>query len=214
MTLRPSTMTFDNLQAYVKRTFGDESGVQLENADIVRWANEGIRNIAVINRLLRTKSTSAAVIGQWEYTFPDSSIQQVHSVHINGSPIIAVDFAQAEENFLSGDPDHTEAGTPLFWWNWGDTFTLWPKPTAADTITLFFTRNPILVTGLPGDVLDVPDKHYQTLVDFVLWKCYEMDEDWQAAQVKEAQYRAALMEQKDDEMQAQDLTFPVVREVW
>lgn len=214
MPIRPSTRTYADLKQMVKRTFGDESGVQLEDADILRWANEATQNIAVLNRLLREKATTPIVVGTFDYTFPTQNISQVNSLHVNGRRAEPVEFQDAETTFLMTDPDHEAVGTPLYWWFWADVLTLWPKPDADGTLTLYYTRNPVLLTGLDTEYIDVPDKHYQTVVDYVLWRAYEMDEDWQAAQAKEAQYRSNLVEQKEDEFVTADLAYPVIREVW
>lgn len=214
MPIRPSTRTYADLKQMVKRTFGDESGVQLEDADILRWANEATQNIAVINRLLREKGTAPLVVGTYDYEFPTQSIAQVNSLHVDGRRIEPVEFQDAEMSFLMTDPLHEAVGTPQYWWFWADVISLWPKPDVAGTITLYYTRNPVLLTGLENDFIDVPDKHYQTVVDYVLWRAYEMDEDWQAAQAKETQYRASLTEQKEDEFVTADLAYPTIREVW
>ena len=214
MPIRPSTRTYGDLKIMVKRTFGDESGVQLEDADILRWANEATQAIAVLNRLLREKATTPSVLGQFDYEFPAQNIAQINSLHHNGQPLHPIEFQDAEQSLLMSDPDHTATGLPIYWWVWAETLSLWPKPDAAGTLTLYYTRNPVLLTGSDSQFIDVPDKHYQTVVDYVLWRAYEMDEDWQAAQAKESQYRSNLVEQKEDEFVTADLAFPVIREVW
>jgi hypothetical protein len=214
MPIRPSTRTYADLKIMVKRVFGDESGVQLEDADILRWATEAQQAIANYNRLLRVKSTTVSSVGVYDLTFPAENIAQINSLHLNGVPLQPVDFQDAEQSFLANDPDHAEVGTPLYWWSWGETVSVWPKPDTAGMYTLYYTRNPSILTGSDLQTLDVPDKHYQTVVDYVLWRAYEMDEDWQAANAKETQYRGALAEQKEEEFVTADLSYPIVREVW
>lgn len=63
MTLRPNTKTFQNLLTEVKRLFGDESGVQLEDADIQRWANEAQMEIVNTNGAIKAKSSMPSVAG-------------------------------------------------------------------------------------------------------------------------------------------------------
>jgi hypothetical protein len=46
MTYSNPTKTVGQIYDYVKRAFGDESGVQLTNADIVRWINDAQNEIA------------------------------------------------------------------------------------------------------------------------------------------------------------------------
>jgi hypothetical protein len=196
----------------VKRRFGDESGVQLEDADILRWANDGQQQIVTENKVLRAKGTLATVVGTAEYTFPAESIFSVNSIHHDGIPMRNITLQEAEETILSSD-GASETGTPVVWWLWDETFTIWPTPEAAGTLTLYFTRYPTELTGDPNQVLDVSDKYYPALVSFVLQQAYEMDEDWQASQAKEAQFKTALAEQREEDFLASDNYYPTVNEV-
>ena len=81
-------------------------------------------------------------------------------------------------------------------------------------LTLYFTAYATELTGDTSQSLDVADKFYNAVVDFVLMKCYEMDEDMQASQMAEQRFRAALENQMEDERQAQHMTYPVVIETW
>jgi len=59
----------------VQRQFGDESGVQLENTDIIRWINDAQDVIVAKNKVLKAKSTTAAVADHSRFTrafFTDS----------------------------------------------------------------------------------------------------------------------------------------------
>jgi len=70
------------------------------------------------------------------------------------------------------------------------------------------------LTGDTTQFLDVPDRFYNAVVDYVMSKVYEMDEDMQASQMAEQRFRAALENQMEDERQAQHLTYPVIIETW
>lgn len=213
MTLRPSTRTYQTLLSDVKRRFGDESGVQLEDADILRWANDGQQQIVTENKVLRAKGTQASTPGQFDYTFPSDSIFAVTSLHYDGVPLRNLTFPEAEQSIIPTDPSREQSGTPICWWSWGETFTLWPTPDTAGTITLYYTRYPTALSGDPNQILDISDKYYSALVSYVLQQAYEMDEDWQASQAKEAQFKTALAEQREEDFLASDDFYPTVTEV-
>lgn len=197
----------------VKRRFGDESGVQLENADILRWANDGQQQIVTENKVLRSKATTPIVIGTYDYTFPSTDIHSVTSIHVDGTPLRNIPFEDAEQTIMVSDPTRTQSGTPLLWFLWDETFTLWPTPDSAGTITIYFTRPPVPLTGNPDQILDISDKYYPALVNYVLQQAHEMDEDWPAAQAKEAQFKTALAEQREEDFLAADNFYPIVTEV-
>lgn len=213
MTVRPSTRTYGTLMMDVKRRFGDESGVQLEDSDILRWANDGQQQIVTENRVLRARGTLNTVIGTYDYDFPSDSIHSIISLHHNGIPLRSLTFQEAENSIIASDPNREQFGTPVAWWFWGDTFTVWPTPDSTGTLTLYYTRNPEPLTGDPSQLLDISDKYYSALVNYVLQNAYEMDEDWQAAQAKEMQFKTALAEQREEDFQNSDDFYPVVTEV-
>lgn len=214
MPLRPSTKTFGELAQDVKRIFGDESGVQLDNADIQRWANSAQMEIVNNNTAIKAKATLPTVVGQTVYDFPDVKIQQIEALHFDNVRLESVPFAEAERYIISTDPDHIEQGTPAFWYEWDGELSLWPKPDAVGTLTLYYSAYPEELTGITTQTLGVPDKFYNAIVDFVLAKCYEMDEDMNNAQLAENRFRAAVEAQVGDERQAQHMTYPVIQEIW
>lgn len=208
MTLRPSTRSYGQVKRAVKRTFGDEAGVQVEDADILQWANDAQQAINTKNKIFKAKSTSTSVPGQGSYVFPVELIQQVESITYDGYPLTPTEMVIAQEKFSDAK------GSPTAWCEWAGQFVLFPAPDAEKEIALFYTRYPTPLSGADEELLDVPDKYFQTVVDYVLWKCYEMDEDWNGAQLKENHFRGALEEQAEEEREVGHMTYPTITEVW
>lgn len=208
MAYGPSTRTVNDVMRAVKRTFGDESGVQLEDADIFMWVNDAQEEIVKRNKIIKTTATATAIAGQADYTFPTEDILQIESLHVDGQKLQNMPFAQADEDFINKD-NAAESGTPVLWWEWGGTFTLWPAPSSALTIKLFYTKKPARITA-STDLLSVPDKYYRQVVDYVLQQAYEMDEDWQASQVKAQQFDSGLLDMAEEERTAQQMTYPTI----
>lgn len=213
MPLRPTTYTFADLRQNVKRLFGDESGVQLDDTDIVRWANEGQQAIVARNRILRSKSSSTTTAGTDTYTFPDSDIYEVSSIEIEGQLVPHISIEDAELRIMRVDPNKEQSGRPEYWYLWDDEFTLWPVPDASYDLTLRYVRLPNKLTGSASESLDVPDKYYSALVDYVMAKCYEMDEAFDASGAKMQSFEAHLSIHGEEERNAQEMRHPVIREV-
>lgn len=214
MALTNPTKTFAELAANVKRLFGDESGVQLADSDIVRWANEAQMEIANSNKAIKVKSNTVSVVDQSTYSFPSMRILQIESLHYNGRMIPNMPFASAETKIFEHDPDQEQRGTPELWYEWGGEFTLWPKPDAAGTLTLYYTAAPEPLTGAPGELLGLPDKFYNAIVQYVLSQAYTMDEDYQASQLAEGRFKTAIDPMAEEDRQAANMTYPIIQEVW
>lgn len=214
MSLRPSTKKFSDVTQYVKRQFGDEAGVQIEDADIARWVNQAQQEIVNVNKAIKAKASMPSVVGQASYTFPDIKIQQIESLHYDNARLENMPFAEAERWILSQDPSQTEQGTPLFWYEWAGDLSLWPKPDSERQITLYFTAYPVDMTGALDQAISVPDKFFNAVLDYAMMKAYELDEDMQASQMAEQRFRAAIESQVEDERQSQNMTYPVILETW
>lgn len=204
-----STKTVQNVADYVKRQFGDESGVQITDQDIIRWVNAGQYEIFRRNEPVKSLGSADIVVGQHTYTFPPD-VLKVQSILVNGVPVSPRSYQDAEEYILDNDPNRIQTGQPQMWWEWGGSFTLWPTPDADSVggITIRYIKAPTSVDALT-DVLAVPDTLFNRLVEFVMGQAYELDENWAAADNKAAQFSQNLDSQAGDH-NTQFNTYPVI----
>lgn len=209
MTINAATRVVSDVITAVKRQFGDEAGVQLSDSDIIRWINDAQDVIVSKNKVLKSKSTSAAVSGQASYTFPSDNIYQVESLHFNGYRVPNMTFPEAEEHIFASDPLNVALGDPVLWYEWGGTFTFWPTPNSTSSIDIYFTKRPTPVTTT-ASVLSLPDKYYQDVVRYVMQQAYEMDEDFQNSSAKMQQFEAGLNEKSEEERTAQNMTYETI----
>lgn len=208
MSYGPSTRTVLDVMRAVKRTFGDESGVQLEDSDIIMWINDAQDEIVRRNQVLKAVSTSLSVIGQKDYSFPSDLILKVESIHYDGQRLENISFAQAEESIIHNSNLQTQ-GTPEFWYEWAGQFSFLPIPDTALSITIYYTKKPERVVTADS-LLSVPDKYYQNVLAYVMQQAYEMDEDWQASQIKQQQFDLSINDMGEEERTAQNMTYQTI----
>lgn len=201
----PASKTAADVMQTVKRQFGDESGVQLEDADLIRWINDAQDEIVSRNKVLKAVSTLSATPNQATYKFPAERIHRVDSLHFGGQRIPNMSFAQAEETVI-GASDPTAQGFPQLWYEYAGTFTFWPAPATGDDITLYYTRQATPVTGMTS-VLSIPDTYYRNVINYVMQQAYEMDTDMQAAATKREQFDTSLNQMAQEERSAQSMTY-------
>jgi len=212
MSLNERTKSFEDLSRVVKRVFGDESGVQLEAEDLRTWTNDGMQYLVTTNKILKARATATTIPGEDTYSFPDLMIQQIETINLDGSYLMPMSFQEAQSTIQAGDPYRAQGGVPVLWYRWDDQFYLWPTPDAAHVLEVYYTRYPRPVT-VPSDMLDIPDKWFATLVNYVLMRTYEMDENYAAVQMKQAEIAQALELQAEEEYAVENLSYNVVREV-
>lgn len=187
-------MNVGEIATRVKRQFGDESGVQVTDADIIRWVNDAQREIAGNNDLLQTVATTAVISGQREYTLPPD-ILLLRSIHYGGSKLTPLNSREAEEYIQI-----QQSGTPGTFWVWANKLNLFPTPSASDPddLQIFYTRQPANVT-VTADVPELPLEYHNRIVEYCLQQAYELDENWEAASQKAGQFVNGLAALKGKE---------------
>jgi hypothetical protein len=211
--LIPSTKTVLNVLDAIKRKFGDESGAQLTDTDIIRWINEGQLEIARKNKYTRTTVTTPSVAGQAAYSFVGTNILSIETLSYADQFIEGKSFEQVQEEYLNtSGPTTTLTSTavPLVWYEYADSVYFWPIPTnAGDTIKLYVCTYPVAVTS-SVDSLSIPDTLYGALLDWIMAQAYEMDDDLQSSQVKLQQHTNTINDAATLSRGVNNKTYPVV----
>lgn len=205
----PITRTAGQVMQAVKRKFGDESGVQLEDADLLAWINDSQDAIVNKNKILKAKSILSLAEGVSTYSFPTDNVQQIDSVLVDGRRIPNMSVSQAEETISQQDPRGVVSGFPQFWYEWAGELTFWPKPDEGGSLTLRYSAKPTPVTSADS-LLSLPDTYYQDVVNYVLKQAYEMDENESMMQVKGQEFEASLLARSEEERTAQTMTYEVI----
>lgn len=209
MSYSTPSKTVGDVYNAVKRVFGDESGVQLTNDDIVRWINEAQMDIASQNQVLQTTATLSVTAGTSTYSLSSVSpkIDEIASILLDGRRVGNIPISQAEESISLADPEGLETGAPQFWYSWGGEVIFWPTPLQNYTMTIRYTAQPTDVTTTASDVLSLPNECFTDIVNFVLMKAYEMDENPEMMAVKQAEYSSSVAERGENERIAASMTY-------
>jgi hypothetical protein len=213
MPVERKTKTVADVITAVKRQFGDESSVQINNSDIIRWVNDAQVEIAIKNPEVNAGMVQINVVAnQTVYplltNIPDILI--VHSIHFDGQYLENLPFTDAQQTIIrSGDTTTTD--TPYFWYEYAGTMNLWPKPNASKALglTVFYSKQPTLITT-DSAPLTVADSYFKAIVDYCLTQAHELDENFSAAQVKAQQFETSLQVQAN-RTHAQDAFYPRIQ---
>lgn len=204
------TKTVADIATYVKRQFGDESGVQVTNDDIIRWVNAAEQEIISANQVLKAVATTATVADQEEYVLGTGvDLQYINSIHVAGLKLPFRNFNDAESYITVNDPDKTQRTRPEFWYEWAGTVYLYPIPDTVYTLKVFYHRVPVALTGT-GDTLNVPDNYFNRIVEYCMAQAYELDENLDAALAKSQQFQSNLVAQALDENATSYDKYPMI----
>lgn len=202
-------LTVGEIAIRVKRAFGDEAGAQITDADIIRWLNDAMRDIAINNDLLQVKATSDAFAGISEYHIPLDMLT-LRSAKFRGHLLKPYSIQEANEH-IQGHDGEEPRGTPTHYWIWSNTINLFPTPSADATgqLMLYYTRQPIAVT-VAGDVPELPAPYHNRLVEYCIAQAYELDDNLDSYRSKMQQFEDGVSKLKGlEDWQIQD-TYPTI----
>lgn len=210
MSYAEPSRTWGDVATNVRRSFGDESGVQLEDGDLLRWINEGQYEIARQNKVLKAKGSTNTLPGQSNYELSlGKPILQIESVRYGNKRLIPTEFTTVDANFEEYPVD--AKGDPRIWYRWGEEIVLWPTPKASSVLEVYFTAAPPTETDLdPDRVLAIPDDYFLPLIDFCMAKAHEMDDNPQSQEVSIKQYAERMTSMNDESRGGQTLAFQTI----
>lgn len=191
----------------VKRSFGDESGVQLIDNDIITWINDASRQIAAQAELLQTRAAADLVQNQLIYDMPDNLLN-LRAVRVAGVRLTPMSMQEADDKFPGWDgnaPFVQETGVPLYWWPWDGQIYLYPLSDTSTTagITLYYSRIPVAVTST-ADTPELPEQYHDHIFRYCMRMAYELDENIQAANFSEGLLKQGLDGLAEDENKISD----------
>jgi hypothetical protein len=204
-------MIVSDIQTRIMRQFGDESGAQITSADIFRWINDGMEEIARNNHLLETKMTADVVTGQSEYSLPNDCLE-LWSVRWDNYKLRSLSMEQFDEYVTNTQDSHNyERGNPQIYWLWQQKLNIFPVPDGSLTggLTIYYSREPVKITTI-NDTPELPARYHTRIVEYCLKQAYELDEDYGASQVKDAQLNAGLTDMLEQEKWQSKDFYPMI----
>ena len=188
------TRTAQQVATEVTRIFGDDSLIEITNADLLRWVNMGQREIASSNKTIKASATRDVVAGQKLYVIPpEIPIYQIQALFVDGLPVKPMSFQMAQEMIQSDDPSVKYIGQPKIWYEWDGDLYIYPAAEKDITagLTIYYIQQPTDLATL-ADALQIPDRFFNQIVDYVLSQAYRLDENWQATQYQDARFRDSM----------------------
>lgn len=191
----------------VKRQFGDESGAQVTDADIIRWINDGQNEIAQMHELLEATAVTKTLAGKVDYELPDSMVT-LQAIYYNGAKLRNLSNQEFDEYIRVANDGGNSEGSYVYT-SWGNRITLFPAPASSLDLRINFSCFPAPVE-ISADELNIPLRYHNRLVEYVLAQAYELDENFEAATFKANQMTNAMSQTLGDEQWDEHSEYPTI----
>lgn len=205
-------MNVGDVATRVRRTFGDEAGVQVTDDDVIRWINDAQEQIVLENDgLMEATGTASSVANQKQYSLP-ADFSTLRALAYKGYHLEALNFNEFNSQ-VDGyqSSDNTNTGTPTTYMVWNNEVWLNPVPSTSETnaITIYYQKHPTSV-GLLADPLSLPLQYHNTIIKYCMAQAYELDENFEAKQMKEAEFAADTQKLNDRNKWTAQETYPTI----
>jgi len=172
----------------VQRTFGDTAAVQVENADVIRWINDGQVEIIKHNDSALQKTDFVTLVaGQAQYVLPADffilrSLRFKYTSMTGFSSIPYKNMQEFDDSIDGWDGSISSLNRPKFFTMYEGQVILFPIPdeSATNGLKVLYNQKPAEVTGLL-DVLALPLIYHNTIFKYCMWQASLLDEDHEPA---------------------------------
>ena len=203
----------------VKRTFGDESAVQVTDADILRWINDAQREAVMQTEgLLQQVAYINVTAGTGEYILPADlfTLSHLYFKDTSTAAYFKLKWLSLHEfsEYVDGWDGSDYRGYPIIYTNQtSDKVYVFPLPntTVTQGIKIIYSRYADDVTST-ADTIDLPPYLHSFVVNFCLMQAYEMDEDWESASQKAQQIQGDLDFNNNKQFWFGRETYPMIAE--
>jgi hypothetical protein len=146
---------------------------------IYNWIWQGCHEFAKKTWLMEATSSQSTVAGTQSYSYPTNAIA-IKRVTVNGKKLKRITFREDDAITLSNAAVATQ-GYPIYYTDFNSTINLRPIPDSVYTMVVYYySDQPQITSGTTP--LIIPTLFQFDLVDYVLYRMFAKDKDFDSAQ--------------------------------
>lgn len=201
----------------VRRTFGDEAAVQVQDADIIRWINDAQVEIVRKNESALQKSTfSNLVANQGTYALP-TDLLALRSVRYKFPDMLSYNnlkyknMQEFDDSLDGWDGNAYTTGNPIYFTVDEGNVILFPVPNVAATngLKIRYNQRPTDVAST-SDALALPTLYHPIIVKYCLYQASLLDEDGEPAVMYRNDFNSDVQELQNNETSDPTATYSVI----
>ena len=216
-------MTPEDIAKRVKRQFGDESGVQVTNDDILMWMNDAVREAYIQNPSISIQNVGVdSVVGDPIILVDNGGTYNIHQVYYREAGtgyyrplqyLTPVAMDAYLEGWRPSSVPSVVTGNPEYYTKYANTgICVYPAPDRSEVDAFMYTgtKTHDELTSLETSVIPLPANYHMYVLEYCLMKAYEMDEDWAAADRKAVFIQSTLNVLSATDSDANQSKYPVI----
>lgn len=210
-------MIVSDIVTRVRRTFGDEAAVQVQDADIIRWINDAQIEIVRKNDAALQKSGFVDLVnGQATYTLPtDLFILRVlrykYADMLSYSALKYRNMQEFDDAMDGWDGSVYGTGSPVYFTMDEGKATLFPIPDQSQVqgLKVLYNQKPTDVVNT-GSSLALPAIYHPTVVRYCMWQASLLDEDHEVGVMYQSNFENDIMQLQTRETNTATALYPTI----
>lgn len=192
-------MLVSDIKRRVKRAFGDESGSQITDTDIIDWINDAQIEICRSNDVIQVIGTIATTINVGLYSLTAlADILKLVTVKYDGMTLKGMTQQEADEFISTYDQGVLGTGIPQYFWIFAGKITLYPVPSQVKNLSIYYIRKPLAV-AIDADIPEIPVQYHTQIVDYCIARSRQQDNDVNGYLTKMTEFKGNVKESAIDE---------------
>jgi hypothetical protein len=192
-------MNTQDVVTRVRRVFGDEAAVQVTDADVIRWINDGQIEVVKHNDAALQKTGFVNLVnGQSQYTMPADmlilrALRFKNPDMLSYSALKFKNMQEFDDSIDGWDGTGFTTGPPIFFTVFENKAILFPTPDQSVTsgLKVLYNQQPTDVVSL-SDPLALPVIYHNTIQKYCLWQASLLDEDYDPATLYRSDFQQDL----------------------
>ncbi len=154
-----------------------------ELALIDQRVNEGVTDVLLRTDCKVISGTLTETSGTGDYTLDSSILRVVGWSWTSSGTVYTPDRVSVVEMLRLRQNNSTTGGTPSAWAQAGaNLLMVYPSPTAADTITIYYVPEPVVLSAAADTPSEIPDWGHPAVEKYALAALASYDDDASSAQ--------------------------------
>jgi hypothetical protein len=134
----------------------DSTASGADETSVTKWLNEGVREVLLRTHCRIEVTDMTLTADEWKYDLPTGIMAIKHITDSANNPVDVVQFGEIQE-LRRADSSTAVSGTLRVAFLGSNLFTVWPTPSAADSLEFFYVPKP---TEMSSSVHDPSESTY------------------------------------------------------
>lgn len=169
---------------------------------MIGWVNEGVTDVLVRTRCNIQPATMTLTATTYDYTLPTQimALDEIYITDASTSVWYRMERQSPQELLNLRIGTQFQGSPPVRWYalNGNSTLMVYPTPTAADVLTIYYVPRPTALAAGSDVPSDIPSEWQKAVEYYTLWQAatYMNDAPSQSGQLFMQQYEAELVKLK------------------